>query len=770
MSLKNSHSSLPAVDPPGEEATWDLVAAAIDGLSDAWESYLSGGGAEPHLAKWVPEGDLGVRALALPELVKVDLEYRWQCGRSPRKVEAYAKQFPELGSAEAIPVELIHEELQVRMQAGDRVTEDEIYRRFPKQATVLCELMGGMAVEGTPTCTYFAETIRTANPKTDVKLVEAEQPIFYAGDRIDDFQLLTQLGKGAFAQVFLARQVSMERLVALKISAHKGSEPQTLAQLDHANIVRVFDQRVTKEPVTRLLYMEVVPGGTLQEVVRRVRNAEKGERTGQLLLDSVDEHLGGTGASSPTNSSNRHWLAGASWPMVVCQLGVQLAEGLAYAHEKGVMHRDIKPANVLLTPDGAPKLADFNVSYNGGRADESPEDTFGGSLVYMSPEQLQACHPVLGGSPQLVRGASDVYSLGVMLWELLCGNRPFENESKEDHGGELARIQRMIDQRHYANLTELCQQLPRDCPESLRQVLVRCLQPRKEERYKSADEAAQALQLCLNPDCWKLLQEPSNPLTKLLVGFPVLSVIVAALIPNALAGRFNYVYNEAAIINPIAKLSEGFIERFGTVQLTVNCIAFPLGIVVGVWAALRTLRLLKRESSPEDAAVGGRHVLLFGRFVSLFTLVLWTISGLVFPIAIGWGQAFDGVTAFYMHFFISLALCGFAAVAYPYFFLTTLATRFYVPALIRNEIIEGPSWRDLQTLRKLNKVHLALTVLVPILGVFLAVAGDSDLKWAQLLVIGVGGVGFAAMFALERYIDRTLDGLEKIAVDAPRRM
>jgi len=204
--------------------------------------------------------------------------------------------------------------------------------------------------------------------------------------------------------------------------------------------------------------------------------------------------------------------------------------------------------------------------------------------------------------------------------------------------------------------------------------------------------------------------------------------------------------------------------------LTVNGIAFPLGITIGVWAAIRTLRLLQRESSQKDAAEGGGQVLLFGRFVSLFTLSMWTVSGLVFPIAVGWGQSFEGVTAFYLHFFISLALCGFAAVAYPYFFLTTLATRFYVPALIRNEIIEGPNWRDLQTVRKLNKVHLALTVLVPILGVFLAVAGDSEQKWAQLLVIGVGGVGFMAMFALERYLDRTLDGLEKIAVDAPRQM
>ncbi len=767
MSSKPTHSSVPSANPKSD--AWDGIAEAIDKFSDAWEMHLAGKDREPELSEWLPTEETEAYPLALQELVKVDLEQRWRNGRSPRKVETYAQHFPDLGPLEQLPVELIYEELQVRMQAGEEVTEREIHRRFPHQATVLCDLIGGMAVAGTPTCTYYTETLNAAEANTDVKLVKPEQPSFQSGDRVDDFQLLTQLGKGAFAQVFLAQQISMERLVALKISDHKGSEPQTLAQLDHSNIVRVFDQRVTSDPEARLLYMEVVPGGTLQEIVQRVRSANNPQRKGQLLLDVVDEQLGASGATPPVNSANRNWLIEASWPMVVCQLGMQLAEGLAYAHEKGVMHRDIKPANVLLTPEGSPKLADFNVSYNGGRADESPEDTFGGSLVYMSPEQLQACHPVLGGSPQRVRDASDVYSLGVMLWELLCGTRPFADEPK-DSSGELARIQRMVDQRHYANLAELCQQLPRDCPESLRLVLVRCLQPRKDERYSSANEVAQALRLCLNPQCWKLLQEPRSLLTKLLVAYPVVAVVLAGLIPNALAGRFNYLYNNAAIIEPLSRVSETFADRFFKVQLAINAIAFPLGIAIGVWAALKTLRLLKQENSAEESAEGGRNVLLFGRFVSLFALAMWTVSGLVFPIAVGWGQSFPVAPGFYLHFFISLALCGFAAVAYPYFLLTTLATRFYVPALVRNKVFEGPRWQDLQTLRILNKVHLVLTVLVPILGVFLALAVDSEQKWALLLVIGVGGLGFAGMFALERYIDHTLDGLENISVDAPRRL
>ena len=775
MSQPDSHSSLPTIDSATDETTWDRVADAIDALSDAWETYLDDGGDVPDLAQFVPQEKTDVRQFALPELVKVDLEYRWQGRRQAatsndlgptKKIEEYVEQFPELRTGGRIPTELIHEELQVRMQAGDRVTEDEVRQRFPDQADTLCDMVGGMAVAGTPTCTYFAETLNAGSLNTDVKLVEDDAPELQPGDRVDDFELLTQLGRGAFAQVFLARQVSMERLVALKISDHRGSEPQTLAQLDHPNIVRVFDQRTSAAPKARLLYMEVVPGGTLQEVVRRVREAERYERTGQLLLDSIDRELGGSGVTAPVNSSNRNWLVDAPWSMVVCQIGAQLAEGLAYAHEKGVMHRDIKPANVLLTPEGGPKLADFNVSYNGGRADESPEDTFGGSLVYMSPEQLQACHPVLGGSPQLVRGTSDVYSLGVMLWELLTGERPFADEPK-DSGGELARIQRMADQRHYADFTELCKQLPRDCPESLRQVLVRCLQPRKEERYASAEEAAKALRLCLDPASWKLMQEPKRGFSRLILDHPLISVVVCGFTPNALAGWFNYEYNHEGIIAP---MSPSFANRFHITQLTVNSIAFPLGIAIGIWAAKRAMRLLERESSREDSALGGHRVLMFGRFVSMFALVMWTVSGLVFPLAIGWGQDVPGVLHFYVHFFVSLALCGFAAVAYPYFLLTAVATRIYVPALVRNGVLEGPQWRDLQKLRWWNKVQLALTVLVPVFGAGLAIWIDSEQKGQLLIAIAVGLVGFIAMFALERYIDRTLNALEKIAVDPPRRL
>ena len=94
----------------------------------------------------------------------------------------------------------------------------------------------------------------------------------------------------------------------------------------------------------------------------------------------------------------------------------------------GVLHRDVKPANVLLAADGSPKLADFNVSFSSKLDGATPAAYFGGSLAYMSPEQLEASNPDHSRQPDELDGRSDVYSLAVMLWEMLTGTRPFGEE------------------------------------------------------------------------------------------------------------------------------------------------------------------------------------------------------------------------------------------------------------------------------------------------------------------------------------------------------
>ena len=455
----------------------------LDDYLAAWMAWHEDGAAEPCLADFLAGFADADRNLLLGELIKTDLELRWRYARGARQVEEYLAKFPELGSLDRLPVELIYEELQARMQAGQQITDQQLHARFPRQANELGKLLALVSLPGNATATHFRSA--TA-PRTDVPLAKPSPAALSPGDRLGDFQLLTPLGAGTFATVFLAKQLTLERLVALKVTTQASNEPQTLAQLDHPNIVRVYDQRQLNDPPWNLLYMEVVPGGTLRDVFSHVRGTDPNRRTGQLLIHSVDRHLGSCGAAPPESSPPRDWFAAAPWPLSVCQLGAQLADGLAFAHSKGVFHRDIKPANVLLTPEGTPKLADFNISFHGGRVGEDPADTFGGSLAYMSPEQLEACHPVLKGAPRQVREASDIYAMGILLWELLCGRRPFPDGDKTS--GTLALLQRMIDQRRRVNWSSLAQQLPNDCPASLREVLRKCLQPCQDDRFGSAEE------------------------------------------------------------------------------------------------------------------------------------------------------------------------------------------------------------------------------------------------------------------------------------------
>ncbi|MAT68809.1 MAG: hypothetical protein CMJ58_04730 [Planctomycetaceae bacterium] len=787
MSHGDDHSNGSASGSQLAEPAWDLIADRLDGFAAAWAAAIEAQSSPPEIADFLGDMAEADAAVLAVELVKLDLEHRWQNGREPQRLEWYLDRVPQLGPAESLPGELVYEEVQARVQAGDAVDDVELRRRFPLQAPAVCQLLGGMSAPGSPTCTYYNDTVVATGAPPAPRSTVAPFVDLKPGDEIDDFQLVTPLGSGAFARVFLARQQSMERLVALKISRAVGSEPQTLAQLDHAHVVRVYDQRESTDPPARLLYMEVVPGGTLADALVRCRDSYDGRPTGDALLKAIDGRLAAVGSLPPTGSERRTWIEEHPWAEVVCKLGAELADGLAYAHSRGVLHRDIKPANVLLTADGTPKLADFNVSYNGGRADEDPGDTFGGSLAYMSPEQLEACHPLLGGSPQLVREASDVYSLGVLLWEMLVGRRPFADEAIPASGGTLARLQRMVDARRQVDLDQLAEALPSDCPASVRDTLLRCLHPEKSQRYATAEEFARALRLCLNPRCWRLLQTPTSALGRFALRFPIVAVVLAGLIPNVCVAAFNFIYNQkrlveyghqaaelaipagqperADAVETLAKqLSDRIHDTFDVVQLWVNGTAFPIGIAIGAWFAWKTLRMLRPEA-PRSASVGSTKLMLFGRFVSFMLLALWTVSGIAFPIALAWNNPMLRTAEFQVHFFVSLALAGVAAIAYPYLLITALVVRYFVPDQMRRGVIAGPRLRVIEQVGRLNRWHLALSALVPLLGILLVVAFGDQQRWLLLGVSGGGLLGFGAMFLLEREIALDLQALRIVAVD-----
>ena len=180
------------------------------------------------------------------------------------------------------------------------------------------------------------------------------------GETIADFVLVEELGRGAFARVFLAKERELaDRLVALKVSRRGSREPQTLARLQHTHIVPVHSHRIDPVSGLHLLCMPYFGRITLSRVLAdpQVQTA----MSGVVLADALDRL--GTGGELPVgNSAARQELSRRSYSRAIAWWCARLAEALAHAHDRGVLHRDIKPSNVLVTADGMPMLLDFNLA------------------------------------------------------------------------------------------------------------------------------------------------------------------------------------------------------------------------------------------------------------------------------------------------------------------------------------------------------------------------------------------------------------------------
>lgn len=709
--------------------TWSILSGHVEKFVSAWEA----GKAVPAVGDFIPAHPAILRRLVLIELIKVDLEYRWLHRNQPRRIEDYLSDFPELLEGE-VPCALLYEEFQVRKQAGDAPTVEEYLHRFPRQAEALERLLD-IAASGRSTTLVRQASLEQIEP----------------GQHLEGFDLLNLLGKGAFARVFLCWQKSLRRLVALKVSADEGTEPETLAQLDHDHIVRVFDQRLLPERHLRLLYMEYVAGGTLQDLIADARALPPGQRKGALLLECVDRALKQRGESSPVDASTRQRFAILGWPELVAWLGACLAQALDYAHGQGVLHRDIKPANVLLTARGTPKLADFNVSFSSKLEGASPTAFFGGSLAYMSPEQIEACNPAHPRLPESLDHRSDLYSLGVMLWELLTTSRPFRDDQLQ--GSWTATLEHMTARRRAGPGPEALASLPPDCPAALKRILTTCLAPDPRDRYHSGNMLARELLLCLQPGARDLFDPAPSLWRRLVLRFPVLAVLLVGLLPNALAALFNFDYNRNEIIERLHHLPE-VIAIFWHVQLVINSVAFPVGIVLAAlltWPVARAVRS-RRGGHGQPIPPQLRHrCLMLGHWLALLCLVEWLLAGLAYPISIH-RAAGPIPLAVYIHFFVSLTLCGLIAVVYPFFGITWLSVRVYYPFLIQPAVTGSEDLSDLTRLTRRTWFYLLLAASVPMLAVTALIWAGSQNQFALEVLSGAGLVGFGLVFLLARKI------------------
>lgn len=255
-------------------------------------------------------------------------------------------------------------------------------------------------------------------------------------ESLGDFQLIRKIGGGGMGVVYLARQESLSRRVALKVIrpdrvyypqevARFRREVEAIARLRHPGIVSVI--AVGQDRQIPYFAMEWLEGATLFELLRcfegrRVTELEGADlwRAVTRLADEAAQFSGEQPESTPITQLPD--LFQGSWCDVSLRIARQLADVLQHAHGQGIVHRDIKPSNIWITPSGRVVLIDFGLARSADASRLTNTGARMGSLLYMSPEQISGMD---------VDERTDIYSLGVTLYETLACRSPFESESSE---------------------------------------------------------------------------------------------------------------------------------------------------------------------------------------------------------------------------------------------------------------------------------------------------------------------------------------------------
>jgi serine/threonine protein kinase len=448
-------------------------------LSDFIEAYESAQerDGQADLSQFLPPPEHPLYPAVLRELIRVDLEYGWQRGQ-PRRLEEYQRLFPCLANDPAGLQEIAFEEYRQRRQAGESATPTEYQERFgvdteawpepaapPETARSDAILAAGEfrlrdagapadldswceSLHGSPEHLEFFRALHPSDPAEAYRLAAAIAAMPKAGTEFLGFRLIKLLGRGAFGRVFLAQQGDLaNRYVVLKLATETYSESQTLAQLQHTHIVPIYS--LHRAGLFQVVCMPYFGSTTLADVFRelekrkgfpesgkdlvstlydrRSRNSsENGTKPAQKEAPPMESEPASAGESSTPmleggSTVTLQMLEDLTYVQAVLWMGSRLADGLAYAHERGILHHDLKPANILLTDEGQPMLLDFNLAEDTKRIKNASVAHIGGTLPYMAPEHLEAFHH--GKHP--VDARSDIYSLGVILYELLTRRHPF---------------------------------------------------------------------------------------------------------------------------------------------------------------------------------------------------------------------------------------------------------------------------------------------------------------------------------------------------------
>lgn len=370
--------------------------------------------------------------------LRTKFDEAWRAGQQP-EIETYVAAVSE-SNRPALLRELLAAELEHRIDNGQRPSTKDYRIRFAEHWDIVEEVFAAVATHKESEREILDKTLirRESDPSASESLWPADHP-----EKIGRYRVARMLGEGAFGRVYLARDDDLDRAVAIKVPNRQQidnsedmaaylAEARTLASLDHPGIVPVHDVGHT-------------PDGLCFVVTKLVE--------GHDLASKLEEST-----FSYTESA---------------ELVAAVAEALHYAHLHGLVHRDIKPANILIDEKGKPIVADFGLALKDDEFTKHAGIT--GTPAYMSPEQAR-------GEAHRVDGRSDIFSLGVVFYELLTGVRPFR-------GSDWMEIIDKVIALEARPPRQFCDTIPKQ----LEYICLKALSKRATDRYSTARDMAEEL-------------------------------------------------------------------------------------------------------------------------------------------------------------------------------------------------------------------------------------------------------------------------------------
>lgn len=362
------------------------------------------------------ESNSGVRGAVAEsrDAMVVELLARWQEDRILDARELM-RLSPDVPASHKAWLDVIYEEFAQRQEAGEAISNDAFLDGFPEWRYELAPLLS------------FDRDLGIVTSKIDLASVQWPE----VGGFLVGLKIHAQLGAGAFGRVYLARDPELgNRQVVLKVTPRGRHEARLLGILSHPNIVPVHSIERDETSRRDVIRMPYVGRTTLLDVIQARK--DRIPKSAEDLLAIVRDNEGNEtkGSVTATEPKDRR-----PWVDLVIEWGAQLAEALAHAHSQEIGHGDLKPSNVLISREGRPLLLDFNLSNRLGMIQAKAAGTF----EYMAPEQLRSWLRE-GSAPWRVDPRCDIFSLGLILYELLAGTSPFGFARFADDRARLSRF------------------------------------------------------------------------------------------------------------------------------------------------------------------------------------------------------------------------------------------------------------------------------------------------------------------------------------------